>query len=165
MRSAALLLLLFAATGCRSTPARTELPVRIVEVPARHVVYLSGPGGRTPSEATVEQFTDEFEAQGLTPAGLLMLACARDGSRHTVMVPVLPGTAPEPPLAVRKLPAMKAAAVVLRGPRERIPLRFDEIDRWARSNGWRPEGPRIEVRLAKGDRTEVLVSVVRPPEE
>jgi DNA gyrase inhibitor GyrI len=152
-------------SGCRSDGAGEELPARIVDVPARQVVYLSANGGRIAAESTIEQFTAEFEEQGLTPAGLLMLACARDGTRHTVMVPVLPGTEPEPPLGVRKMPPMKAAAVVLKGSPERIAGRFDEIDAWARRQGWRPEGPRIEVRLASGNRTEVLVSVVRPPEE
>jgi DNA gyrase inhibitor GyrI len=152
-------------SGCRSDGSREELPARIVDVPARHVVYLSANGGRIAAESTIERFTTAFEEQGLTPAGLLMLACARDGSRHTVMVPVLPGTEPEPPLALRKHPAMKAAAVVLKGSPDRIAGRFDEIDAWARRQGWRPEGPRIEVRLATGSRTEVLVSVVRPPAE
>jgi len=139
MRTATLLFVVPALIACATHGGRDAdpLPVSVVRVPDRTVLVM---GINSIDEASIERFALAVEEQGIPPVGDLM---TRDGE---IMIPVAAGTEAGAPLRVETMAAMRAAALVLRGPTlAAIDRRIDRLYTWIEDNGYRDTGPPIRV--------------------
>ena len=162
MRKSALAVLCLLILGCRSGP--TEPPptsgagladqVRIVTRPSQTVLSLACTGDYAQMDAQIERLVAKMETDGIEPAGPLQAVfhddpatTSPDKTRYEVWMPVAPGTKAAVPFAVKAIPDMKTAAVVLVGPYEKISERYGELFDWVAEHGYEIAGPLLEVYL------------------
>ena len=74
------------------------------------------------------------------PPGTLLDA---SGGAAWVFVPIRGPLPPHEPIVVTRLPAMRVASIIHRGPYAGLAAAGDALDAWIAASGWRPDGQRI----------------------
>jgi DNA-binding transcriptional MerR regulator len=118
----------------------TDVVVRPVEA-ERVAMHPVGPvGDEEAAFDALEAWVRDHGRRAGRPPGTLLDA---SGDPARVFVPIRGPLPPHAPIVVTRLPAMRVASIIHRGPYAGLAGAGETLDAWLAASGWRPDGPRI----------------------
>ena len=118
----------------------SDVVVRPVEAERVATHPVGGDGAEEQAFDALESFIRDHGRRARRPPGTLLDDLGRPAR---VFVPIRGSLSPDPPIAVTRLPALRVASIIHRGPYAGLAAAGDTLDAWIAASGWRPSGPRV----------------------
>jgi DNA-binding transcriptional MerR regulator len=118
----------------------SDVVVRPVEAERVATHRVGADGAEEQAFDALESYIRDHGRRAGRPPGTLLDDLGRP---VRVFVPIRGSLAPAPPIAVTRLPALRVASIIHRGPYAGLAAAADTLDAWVAASGWGPSGPRV----------------------